>query len=136
MVKARELIKAKNLKNTTEDIKNLRQDVIFKKDDLLIQQLINSADFYSTSTVRDLLFHVQEHRFTIPQISKILQDFNLEFLGFTFSNKNIKNKFSKIFPDDKKNTSLDNWHQFETDNPNTFAGMYPFCVKKNDYSKV
>ena len=132
VVKIRELIKQQNFKNTTKDIKTCRQEIINKKEDILMQKLLSARDFYSTSTVRDLLFHVQEHRFTIPQISKILQDFNLEFLGFTFSNKNIKNKFSKIFPDDKKNTSLDNWYQFETDNPDTFAGMYPFWVKKND----
>ena len=87
-------------------------------------------DFYSTSSVRDLLFHVQEHRFTIPQISKILKDLNLEFLGFFFLNPPIKKKFSKLFPKDKNNISLDNWHQFEIDNPDTFINMYQFWVRK------
>ena len=40
------------------------------------------------------MFHVQEHRFKLPEISKILKNFNLEFLGF--SNQYIKSKFSKI----------------------------------------
>ena len=130
VVKTKELIKNRNFKNTTEDIKNFRQEIINKKENSIFQDMTLSPDFYATSDVRDLLFHVQVHTYTIPQISKILQDFNLEFLGFTFSNKNIKNKFSKTFPDDKKNTSLDNWHQFETDNPNTFTGMYQFWIKK------
>ena len=32
------------------------------------------SDFYSLSTLRDLLFHVQEHRFTVPEIKACLQN--------------------------------------------------------------
>ena len=98
--------------------------------DPFIQKVTAYLDFYSTSMTRDLLFHVQEHRFTIPQISEILKDFNLEFLGFFFSDPLIKKKFSESFPEDKNNVSLDNWHQFEINNPDTFAGMYQFWVRK------
>jgi len=118
------------LENTNENIKNFRQDIIKNKVDPLIKNISLNQDFYSTSAVRDLLFHVQEHCFTIPQISKILQDFNLEFLGFTINNDFIKSKYSQSFPKDIKNTSLDNWHQFEINNPNTFIGMYQFWVKR------
>ena len=130
IIKFREIIKKKNLENTNENIKNFRQDIIKNKVDPLIQNISLNQDFYSTSAVRDLLFHVQEHCFTIPQISKILQDFNLEFLGFTINNDFIKSKYSQSFPKDIKNTSLDNWHQFEINNPNTFIGMYQFWVKR------
>ena len=130
IVSARELIKIKNLKNTNEDIKNFRQDVIKKKVNPLIQKVILTEDFYSTSNIRDLLFHVQEHCFTIPKISKILKDLNLEFLGFYFNSKDIKERYKKKFPKDKKCNSLDNWHQFETNNPNIFVEMYQFWVKK------
>jgi len=132
VVKAREFIKQKHFKNTVEDIKILRQEIIDGNVDPLIQGLTKNGDFYSTSSVRDLLFHVQEHRFTIPQISKILKDFNLEFLGFSGLNKKQKNIFSKIFPEDKKNISLDNWHQFEKEYTETFSNMYQFYIKKND----
>ena len=130
IVKARELIKKKDLKNTNKDIKNFRQDIINKKVDTLIQDVTLIGDFYSTSGARDLLFHAQEHRFTIPQISKILEDLGLEFLGFTFTNQSIAKNYSKSFPDDKANISLNNWHQFEIRNPNTFIGMYQFWVRR------
>ena len=130
VVKAREFIEEKNYKNISKDIKICRQDIIDQKEDPLLKQLVGTPDFYSTSTVRDLLFHVQEHRFTIPQISEILKDFNLEFLGFFFPNPLVKKEYLKNFPEDKKNTSLDNWHQFEINNPNIFAGMYQFWVRK------
>ena len=42
----------------------------------------------------------------------------------------INTKFSKFFPNDKKNTSLVNWNQFEISNPNTFSNMYQFWVRK------
>ena len=76
-----------------------------------------------------MLFHTQEHLFTIPKISKILKDFNLEFLGF-YLDDHPKKEFSKNFPIDKKNTSLDSWHQFEINNPDIFIGMYQFWVRK------
>ena len=97
--------------------------------DELIQRIVNRYDFYSTSSTRDLIFHVQEHRFTIPQISGILKKFNLEFLGFT--NPNIKKKYINAFPNDKKCTSLKNWHEFEKKNKEIFIGMYNFWVRKN-----
>ena len=130
VVRARNFIENKNYKKTTIDIKNFRQDIINNKKDSLMENVTNSNDFYSTSTVRDLLFHVQEHRFTIPEISKILKDLNLEFLGFFYSNPLIKIEYLKLFPNDKRCTSLDNWHQFEISNPKTFQAMYQFWVKK------
>ena len=130
VVNARDLIKKQKLKNTNEDIKNFRQDILNKRVDPLIQNVTNYLDFYSTSNVRDLLFHVQEHRFTLPEISKILKDLNLEFLGFLNSDPYIKEKYLKYFPEDKKNISLDNWHQFEINNPDIFLGMYQFWVRK------
>ena len=96
----------------------------------IIQKVTKLKDFYSISTVRDLIFHVKEHRFNLIQISKILDDFELIFLGFNDINSTMKKKFSIEFPKDKNFTSLKNWHQFETDNPNTFPAMYNFWVKK------
>ena len=127
--KAQELIKMKNLKSTNENIKNFRQYIIKKNVSPLIQKVAHYEDFHYTSGARDLLFHTQEHLFTIPKISKILKDFNLEFLGF-FLDDHSKKEFSKNFPIDKKNTSLDNWHQFEINNPHVFIGMYQFWVRK------
>ena len=128
IVKAREFIKKKKFKNTIEDIRNCRESIVNEKEDPLLQKVFHNNDFYSTSSVRDLMFHVNEHRFTIPEISKMLKNLNLEFLGFM--NPLIKTKFSKFFPNDKKNISLDNWNQFEISNPDTFSNMYQFWVRK------
>ena len=111
-----------------KDIRNFRESIINEKQDPLLQKIFQSKDFYSTSMARDLMFHIQEHRFTLPEISKMLKNLNLEFLGF--ANPFIKKKFSKLFVNDKKNISLNNWNQFEMNNPDTFYNMYQFWVRK------
>ena len=128
VIRAREFIRSNNFKSTIDDIRSCREVIINEKNDQLLQKVFHSKDFYSTSSVRDLIFHVQEHRFTIPEISKMLKNLNLEFLSF--DGPLIKKEFSKIFPNDKKNISLDNWNQFEISNPDTFSNMYQFWVRK------
>ena len=128
IVGIKEFIKKKKFKTSIKDIRNCRESIINQNKNKLFQKVINNFDFYSTSSTRDLIFHVQEHQFTIPKISKILDNFNLEFLGFT--NPYIKKKFSETFPDDKRKTSLNNWNQFEIENPDAFIGMYQFWVRK------
>ena len=125
---ARKLILKKNYKSKFQDIIKFRQEIIKEKKNELLEKISHRLDFYSTSGVRDLLFHVQEHRFTLTQLSEIMFNFNLEFLGF--SDMGIKKKYSKLYFNDKKNILLDNWHQFEIDNTDIFSGMYNFWVRK------
>ena len=128
ILKARELIKKRKIKNTTENIRIFRESIINEKEDQSLQKILNIKDFYSTSMVRDLIFHVQEHVFTLPKISKILKDLNSEFLGFI--NPSIKFEYSKLFYKDTKNISLDNWNKFEMTNQEAFSNMYQFWIRK------
>ena len=128
IIKIKGLIKKKKIKNTTEDIRNFRESIFKEKDEKLHQKIFYNNDFYSISMARDLMFHVQEHCFTIPEISNMLKKLNLEFLGFR--NPLIKSKFSKSYPEDKKNISLDNWNKFELNNQDVFSNMYQFWVRK------
>ena len=101
-----------------------------KLDDPGLNLLKTSIDFYSTSTVRDLLFHVQEHRFTIPQISAALDELGLAFMGFTFPEKSIMKAFKMAYPKKDALYDLDTWHDYEISNPRLFFGMYAFWVQK------
>ena len=88
-------------------------------------------DFYSMSGCRDLLFNVMEHRFTIPEIAAFLKEQELCFLAFEpFDDPAVIEKFHKQFADAADEASLDQWHRFETDHPETFLGMYVFTVSK------
>ena len=126
--KTKEFIKKNKIKNNAEDIRNFRKLIIKKGNDQLYKKLFYNNDFYSTSMARDLMFHVQEHCFDIPEISNMLKELSLEFLGFR--NPLTKTKYSKYFPNDKKNISLVNWNNFELNNQDIFANMYQFWVKK------
>jgi len=127
----RNFINEKNYKNTINDIRECRKEILNKKANNIFKKIINRSDFYSTSSARDLMFHIQEHLFTPTQISQIILDFNLEFLGFT--NEQAKNKYSKMFPDDNNNTSIKNWDKFEENYPDAFISMYNFWLRKKIY---
>ncbi len=129
IVQTRDFIKKYNFKNSINDIRNCRELLKNKTNNNFLAKLTNNYDFYTSSGFRDLILHVKEHHFTLPKISKLLQKYNLQFLGFT--NASIKKDYSMLYKDDKKHVSLKNWHEFETKYPDIFQGMYQFWVKKN-----
>lgn len=88
-----------------------------------------SSDFYTTSSVRDLLFHRQEHQFTIPQIKQALQELGLTFLGFGTS-QTIYERFDTHLPFSQEYMNLDKWAEVEEKEPYMFFAMYQFwCYK-------
>ena len=92
--------------------------------------LITLNDFFTLSGCRDFLFHVQEHRFTLPEIETALGSLKLKFLGFEMRDRRSLKKFSSIHPEKAALTSLSLWHEFELETPDTFRAMYQFWFKK------
>ena len=92
--------------------------------------LMFSRDFHSLSSCRDLLFHEQEHQFTIPQISEMLKENNLHFAGFHLLDSKVIDRYKQQFPTDLHLTNLENWHDFETEHPKIFRQMYQFHCQK------
>jgi hypothetical protein len=90
---------------------------------------VNSPDFYSMSTCRDLLFHAREHLMTLTGIEVFLRDNDLAFLGFEIE-RDVVHAYKRRFPDDPAATNLAHWQTFENDNPYTFGGMYQFWIQK------
>ncbi|MBI2959252.1 MAG: tetratricopeptide repeat protein [Betaproteobacteria bacterium] len=91
--------------------------------------LAASPDFHSASGCRDLLFHVQEHRFTLPAIAAMIGELKLEFLGFEFENAVVLADYRREHPADAGANSLAGWAAYEERHPDTFAGMYQFWVR-------
>ena len=124
VVKARELIAAKGFKPDAEGIRACRAAIRARSDDPLLASLARNEDFYSMSGCRDLLFHTQEVRFTLPQIAAILQALGLRFLGFEFPDSGeTLARFRQRFADP---LDLDSWQRFEVEFPDTFSRMYQF----------
>lgn len=123
---AREQIKSRGLQGRPDDIREFRQWLLKEARTDELASLSASDDFYSMSGCRDLLFHVQEQLFTLPEIQAALDKLNLRFCGFDFKDATILKAFSAQNPAPDAALDLAVWDQFEQENPNIFSTMYQF----------
>jgi 2-polyprenyl-3-methyl-5-hydroxy-6-metoxy-1,4-benzoquinol methylase len=110
---------------TPDDIRRCRHELMATP----LRTVAKFHDFFSTSECRDLLFHVQEHRHTIPQIEAFLREQSLKFIGF--ENDSVQHAYRKRYPDDRAMTDLAAWHALESEQPDRFAAMYQFWIQKS-----
>jgi hypothetical protein len=82
-------------------------------DDPMRVWLTRSPDFYSLSQCRDLVFHVQEHTFTLPEIAELLRALELSVLHVELKNPRHAAEYRQRFPEDVAATRLRNWHRLE-----------------------
>jgi Tfp pilus assembly protein PilF/SAM-dependent methyltransferase len=125
---ARELIAAHGLGADLDGIRAARQLVFAEPETSPLRRFVHSPDFYSASGVRDLLFHVQEHRFDAAELASSIRALGLEFLGFELADRDALRRYRQRFPDDPAAVALENWRRFEADDPQIFTGMYQFWV--------
>jgi len=133
-------IARKNIINIKKEIKNIFpksitdksirevRDFIFSSDSKSSIEIKKMNDFYSMSSVRDLIMHAQEKNYSINDIKLLLKNFDLTFIGF--SDPKVKIIYKEEFPDDRSMLNLDNWGKFEEINNSAFIGMYQFWVTK------
>ncbi len=120
IVAARALIAEQEFPATHQGIVAARQAIADLPSDHPAKPVLRRQDFYSTASCRDLLFHVQEHRFTIPMISDALDQLGLKFDGF-----------SQLDPDlashaPANRLDLAAWQGVEEAHPTGFRAMYHF----------
>ena len=129
IVRVLNLISKESIGSTSQEIRDYRKYLLGLEDSEDYGFATSSSDFFSTSACRDLLFHVQEHRMTIPVLVHFLKEHHFNFLGFDID-ASVKNLYKNRFPNDISATNLNNWHIYEEENPDTFIGMYQFWVQK------
>ncbi|MFZ3310229.1 MAG: methyltransferase domain-containing protein [Xanthobacteraceae bacterium] len=129
VVAARRLIAERGYRPVAEDIRRLREDVMTADDGSMLNLVIQWNDFFATNECRDLAFHVQEHQITLPEIKTFIAASGVQFVGFALGPSTMA-RFASKFPVPAALTDLDRWHAFETEAPDTFAGMYQFRLKK------
>ena len=129
IVAARDYAAAHGYAATAADIRRFRQEALVAPAPSPLARLAMYRDFYSTSECRDMLFHVEEHRTTIPAIKALLADLGLRFVGFQLP-PSVVSEYARRYPKDRSRTDLDQWHAFESDVPGAFPGMYEFWVQK------
>lgn len=131
VVRIRDIIAGQHYGTSADEIRRFRQDLIDLDGEEDFGTITESPDFFSISTCRDLLFHVQEHRMTLTGIDAFLRENKLSFLGFEID-AGILHAYKLRFPDDRSTTCLAQWQVFENENPDTFSGMYQFWIQKID----
>lgn len=129
VVAVRGFIASRGYAPTVQGIRNCRMALLGGEGPSGIGDVLDSPDFHSTSAVRDLLFHVKEHRYTIPRLRSELHALNLEFIGFELDRRVLAH-YASQYPGDRTMNDLDCWDEFESRHPSTFAAMYEFWVQK------
>ena len=127
ITRIRSRIAALNIGANNQEIKNFRSSLIElnKKED---QKVIKTGDFFSTSTLRDAIFHVKEHCFTIPGIEDCLDKLGLKFCGF--EGQDLITRFTRTYGEGADIHDTDLWHKLEKKEPDTFENMYQFWCQK------
>jgi len=126
VVEARRFIADHRYSTSTADIRRFRQDLL----ETPMRGLTRFNDFFSTSDCRDMLFHVQESRTTIPELKARIAAFGLKFIGFTF-NRVAQAQHQALFAARGWSLGdLDRWHALELEQPDTFSGMYDLWLQK------
>ncbi len=120
------------LETDAPSLRRLRRAVIEARDDEHLRHLTAAEDFFHLSGCRDLLLHVEEHRFSPGDLASMLGALELEFLGFELPEPGIARRYRERFPDDPALTNLSHWREFEQAEPDTFFGMYDFWVRRRD----
>lgn len=119
---ASEYIKEKNYTSSLDDMRRFRKDILNLPKDDPRRLCAQAGDFYSLSECNDLLFHVQEHRYTFPMIQEMADRHGLTPYHVRLS-RELKSQFKEMFPDGQI-SDLNLMHQFEEKHPQAFLEMY------------
>lgn len=128
IVEMRQEISLLGIGSSDAEMKSFR-DIIMGSDKGHHKQVLKFPDFYTLSELRDLLFHVQEHRFTIPKLQEYMKKLGLRFCGFEADNAS---HFKQTNTNKDDLYDLYKWQAYEEANPSFFTGMYQFWCQKTD----
>ena len=130
VVRAREQIGADALAPVNADIRTFRARVLAAPAGAPLSALAESEDLYTLSACRDLLFHTEEHRFTLPAVAAALEALELHFIGFDPPVPGVLHDYAKFNPSDTDGTDFSGWARFEQSRPELFAALYVFWCQK------
>lgn len=107
---------------TDHDVRRFRAWALANLD---APEILHSPDFYSIGGCRDLVFHVREHSFTLPEIATLVADAGLDFLALEMPPLPPALRAGP-FP---AATDIAGWDRMERSQPLLFGGMYHFWVR-------
>jgi SAM-dependent methyltransferase len=120
---ASEYIREKGYTSSSDDIRTFRHDLMKLPEGDPRRRCIRASDFFMLSECNDLLFHVQEHRFTFLTLKALTEKNGLELFHIYMAPPTLK-KWEKKYPDDPVRFDFERLHEFEVENPDAFLEMY------------
>lgn len=130
---ASDYIREKGYSSSLDDIRTFRQDIFKMPPGDPRTFCTHAGDFFNLSECNDLLFHVQEHRYTFPLIQELADRHGLSPYTVSLSPQR-KRIFAEMFPNGDL-SDLKLMDQFEQKNPEAFAEMYKvYFHRKNETS--
>ncbi len=132
LLKARTLITKRQLAATREGIRIFRREILAGDVEPELAILASPAsDFWTLSECRDLMFHVEEHQFTLLEVEAMFAREGLAFLGLEVPHAPDLARFRLQFPAVSDLMALKAWHSFEEQHPEVFGGTYRLWVKRS-----
>ena len=133
----REWARREGFPPTPEGIRDFRAAVFSRPDgDPMRRRLVESYDFYSMSQCRDLVFHVEEHTFTLPEIADVAGELGLSVLQVEARGPGDIDAYRARFPADAAAADLANWDVLERENPTMFSRMYVLWLFRKDAARI
>lgn len=131
VTQVRHLIAEQGVPPTPAGIRGLRRQIMRGEADPQLSILASPAsDFWAMSDCRDLMFHVEEHQFTLLEIEQMFAKAGLEFLGLQVPYAPDLTRFREENLDPADLASLEAWHRFEERHPQVFGGTYQLWARK------
>ncbi len=125
---ASEYIREKGYNSSIDDIRQFRRDLFAMKVNDPILRCTTAADFFNLAECNDMLFHVQEHRYTLLEFRDMAARHGLEPIDISLSPEK-KRGFKAAFPD-REFLDFDAMTDYEQQNPQTFFEMYKIYFKR------
>lgn len=129
----RDFVKQEGYQPDVDGLRRFRQDILNLPVAHPHRVIIRFKDFYCLSDLRDLIFHVQETSYTIPELQTIMDGLGLEFDFFKMPSATVKSLFVQKFGAEAFPGTLEQWEAVEQETPQMFGEMYNFvCHKKGE----
>ena len=124
-------IAEKGYSSSTDDMRQFRRDVMYMTPDNPVTRCTSAGDFFFLSECNDLLFHVQEHRYTPHMIWDMATRHNLVPFHVSMTSERLK-VFEEMFPGQSP-ANPDLLEKFENEHPKAFIEMYKvFFYRKGE----
>jgi len=125
VVEARAHIARAGYRDDPDGIRALRRSLMLDGAPPALGGVMSPAsDFWTLSDCRDLLFHVNEHRFTLPQIGEMFSAAGLEFLGVQFGHLADRTRYLAQNARSGALRDLQHLHRHELEHPEIFGDTY------------